>query len=48
VDEMLPHADTCFFNLTLPPYSSEDVMFKRLVTVITFDSGLNGDDVDAL
>ncbi len=47
VDNLLPRADTCFFNLELPAYSSEEVMLKRMLTVLSIDCGLDGDDVEA-
>ncbi len=46
-DGLLPRADTCFFNLELPAYSSVEVMRARMTTVATLDCGLDGDDVDA-
>jgi hypothetical protein len=45
-DNLLPRSDTCFFNLELPAYSSEEVMFARLLTVANIDCGLDGDDVE--
>jgi hypothetical protein len=33
-DSHLPHSQTCFFTLSLPFYSSQDVCFKRLVYAI--------------
>jgi len=43
-DYALPHADTCFFNVELPAYSSEALMRERLTTVIGLDWGMSGDD----
>eukprot|EP00455_Lapot_gusevi_P024213 TRINITY_DN2513_c0_g1_i3.p1 TRINITY_DN2513_c0_g1~~TRINITY_DN2513_c0_g1_i3.p1 ORF type:complete len:153 (-),score=46.11 TRINITY_DN2513_c0_g1_i3:70-528(-) len=43
-DAALPHADTCFFNLELPAYSSEQIMRERLSSVINVDWGMSGDD----
>ena len=47
IDQLLPRADTCFFNLELPAYSSEEVMYQRMMTVLSIDCGLDGDDVEA-
>ena len=44
-DGALPRADTCFFNLALPPYSSAGVVARQLGVVVTVDAGLDGDDV---
>ena len=33
-DSHLPHSQTCFFTLSLPFYSSQDVCFKRLIYAI--------------
>lgn len=43
IDTYLPLADTCFFNIALPPYSSEEVMRRQLLTAISGDWGLDGD-----
>lgn len=45
-DDAFPRADTCFFNLELPAYSSEEVMREKLSTVINLNSGMDGDDVE--
>ena len=43
-DKALPKADTCFFNLELPDYSSAQVMREKILTIINFDcDGLNAD-----
>jgi other hect domain ubiquitin protein ligase E3 len=42
-DAVLPRSDTCFFNLELPNYSSQDVMMQKLLYAITSDSSMNGD-----
>eukprot|EP01083_Nonionella_stella_P141962 438335_1 len=42
-DDMLPRADTCFFNVELPAYSSEEVMHARLRAVVAMDWGMSGD-----
>ncbi len=45
-DQRLPRADTCFFNVELPAYSSTEVAMARLRTAISTDVvGLNGDDL---
>ena len=36
-DGALPKADTCFFNLELPNYSSKEVMKQRLLLAIHTD-----------
>lgn len=36
-DGALPKADTCFFNLELPEYSSKDVMKQRILLAIHTD-----------
>jgi len=46
-DDALPHADTCFFNVEIPAYSSEEIMRKRLTTVVNMDWGMSGDDIGA-
>ena len=38
VDEQLPTAQTCFFDLYLPAYSNEDIMCQRLLSVINLES----------
>lgn len=43
-DDRLPRADTCFFNLELPAYSSPAVMRRQLSTVINLSGGMDGDD----
>jgi hypothetical protein len=44
-DQALPRADTCFFNIEIPSYSSREVMRERLQVAINMDFGLEGDDV---
>eukprot|EP00466_Bigelowiella_natans_P003560 jgi/Bigna1/53732/estExt_Genewise1Plus.C_230121 len=44
-DDALPHADTCFFNIEIPAYSSEEIMRQRLTTVVDMDWGMSGDDI---
>ena len=38
MDQQLPTAQTCFFDLYLPSYSSEKIMRERLLTAIRFES----------
>jgi len=47
-DGLLPHADTCFFNVEIPDYSSLEVMRTRLETLVAMDWGMSGDDELAL
>ena len=37
-DQMLPRADTCFFNIELPDYSTEIIMRERIMLAINTDS----------
>lgn len=37
-DGALPKADTCFFNLELPDYSSKEIMKQRILLAIYTDS----------
>jgi other hect domain ubiquitin protein ligase E3 len=46
-DAALPRADTCFFNVELPAYSSVDVMRQRLLYAITSCVGMNRDNPPA-
>lgn len=36
-DQALPRADTCFFNLELPFYSSKEILKQKLMLAISFD-----------
>ena len=36
-DNALPKADTCFFNLQLPNYSSKEILKQKLLLAIYFD-----------
>lgn len=45
VDRALPLADTCFFNLALPPYTSLSVTKRQLLAIVNMDCGLDGDEV---
>ncbi|KRX02870.1 HECT-domain-containing protein [Pseudocohnilembus persalinus] len=42
-DKYLPRADTCFFNLELPNYSSKEVTKRQILLAISFDN----DAIDA-
>ncbi|KAL4158132.1 hypothetical protein PRNP1_003911 [Phytophthora ramorum] len=46
-DALLPKADTCFFNIELPVYSSEEAMREKLLLAITLCTSLNGDEQTA-
>src|SRR4051794_9299671 len=35
-DQALPRADTCFFNVELPAYSTEDIMRTKLLFAVRF------------
>ena len=43
VDSRFPRADTCFFNLELPAYTSKEVMRRMLNTIIHLASAMDGD-----
>jgi len=46
-DKRLPKADTCFFNIELPSYSSVDVMRERLLFAMNTDAdSMNADNPD--
>jgi len=42
-DRVLPRADTCFFNLELPAYSSEEIMREKLLYAINTATTMNAD-----
>jgi hypothetical protein len=42
-DIRLPHAETCFFNIKLPAYSSVEVMRERLLYAITHTKTIDAD-----
>ena len=44
MDEQLPTAQTCFFDLYLPSYSSEEIMRARLLTAISLESFDNSEE----
>ena len=37
-DGALPRADTCFFNIELPKYTTKEIMRKNIIIAITTDS----------
>lgn len=43
-DGCFPKADTCFFNLELPPYSTKEILRKRLVYAIKETITMNADE----
>ena len=43
-DLALPRADTCFFNLELPAYSSKAVMREKLLYAINTAVSMNADE----
>jgi hypothetical protein len=45
VDAMLPRADTCFFNVELPPYSSLEACRRALSLAMSYGGALDGDNV---
>lgn len=44
-DSRFPRADTCFFNLDLPAYSSQEILHQRLLFAITHTDSMNADVV---
>uniref|UniRef100_A0A6B2L160 HECT domain-containing protein n=1 Tax=Arcella intermedia TaxID=1963864 RepID=A0A6B2L160_9EUKA len=45
-DQAFPRADTCFFNLFLPEYSSPDILREKLMVACHFDAdSMNADNV---
>lgn len=45
VDQRFMTADTCFWNVTLWPWSSLEVMRRQMKVVLSLSSGMDGDDV---
>ena len=42
--DIFPKADTCFFSLELPEYSSKDAMKNKILTAINLDNvSINAD-----
>lgn len=45
-DALLPTADTCFFNLGLPKYSSIEIMTKNILLAINMDCvSMNAEEI---
>ena len=45
-DDPLPKADTCFFNLEIPNYSSAEIMREKILIAITTDcDSMNAEDL---
>eukprot|EP01090_Pellita_catalonica_P010315 TRINITY_DN2176_c0_g5_i2.p1 TRINITY_DN2176_c0_g5~~TRINITY_DN2176_c0_g5_i2.p1 ORF type:complete len:1338 (+),score=328.87 TRINITY_DN2176_c0_g5_i2:43-4056(+) len=42
-DSRLPHAETCFFNIKVPAYSSAQVMYDRILYAITHTKSIDAD-----
>ena len=42
-DSYLPHAQTCFFSLTLPKYSSKDILREKLQYAIRNSPNMDAD-----
>jgi HECT-domain (ubiquitin-transferase) len=47
-DGALPKADTCFFNLELPDYSSKEIMKQRILLAIHTDCDSMNADPDRM
>lgn len=44
-DLALPKADTCFFNIELPDYSTQAIMKEKLLLAVNLDNvSINADD----
>lgn len=44
-DLALPKADTCFFNIELPDYSTKAIMKQRILLAVNLDSvSINADE----
>ncbi|RYG70468.1 hypothetical protein EON64_00055 [archaeon] len=43
VDQYLPHAQTCFFSLSLPHYSSRDILKEKLLYAIKNSPNMDAD-----
>jgi hypothetical protein len=42
-DTYLPHAQTCFFSLSLPTYSSKDILRMKLLYAINNSPNMDAD-----
>lgn len=44
-DQSLPKADTCFFNIELPDYSSKTIMKEKILLAVNLDNvSINADE----
>ena len=44
--DLFPKADTCFFSIELPEYSSKEIMKKKILQAINLDNvSINADKV---
>jgi hypothetical protein len=44
-DQALPKADTCFFNIDLPDYSTKAIMREKILLAVNLDSvSINADE----
>lgn len=43
MDSMLPKADTCFFNIELPLYSTKAILRKKLLQAISYCISMDAD-----
>ena len=47
-NQALPKADTCFFNIELPDYSSKDIMQSKVMLAVNLDNvSINADEVNS-
>ena len=42
-DSYLPHAQTCFFSLSLPHYSSKEILRRKLLLAISNSPNMDAD-----
>jgi hypothetical protein len=42
-DKYLPHAQTCFFSLSLPAYSTKEIMREKLLYAIKNSPNMDAD-----
>lgn len=46
-DQALPRADTCFFNIELPDYSTKAIMREKILLAVNLDSvSINADEMN--
>jgi other hect domain ubiquitin protein ligase E3 len=44
-DQALPKADTCFFNIELPDYSTKGIMKEKILLAVNLDNvSINADE----